>query len=311
MSIIEPIEGMLVENLKGPEWGPGKIVKIDAQYLYVIFRDRGEREAKKYPRDTSFLRKAAQQADAILDNLPPPSQEGESWVLPRKRLTLKHAIKFFKDRFPGAFSDPEYIGDRYHGERTYKWLAHEQFVRELGAGQVAELLGTNQIEEIARRIRSVASKVNLLSPFESAALHDGLKEASAVRTFSEALIALLEAKEVTEEFFSPYIEAVSSLPAKKGKARVATWPVTTILPFLAQPDRHMFLKPEVTLNAAGQLGFDLQYNSTPNWTTYRALLRMGQTYKDLLRELEPQDFIDVQSFIYVACGGYEAEEANA
>jgi len=67
----------------------------------------------------------------------------------------------------------------------------------------------------------------------------------------------------------------------------------------------MFLKPEVTQVAAEALAFDLQYNSAPNWTTYSALIRMGNVYLDLLREMGAHDFIDVQSFIYVSGGGYD------
>jgi hypothetical protein len=67
----------------------------------------------------------------------------------------------------------------------------------------------------------------------------------------------------------------------------------------------MFLKPEVTQAGAQTLGFDLQYDSKPNWVTYSALIRMGAVYLKLLERLGARDFIDVQSFIFVAGGGYE------
>jgi hypothetical protein len=67
----------------------------------------------------------------------------------------------------------------------------------------------------------------------------------------------------------------------------------------------MFLKPEVTQVAAETLAFDLQYASAPNWTTYSALIRMGNVYLQLLQHMGARDFIDVQSFIYVVGGGYD------
>jgi hypothetical protein len=67
----------------------------------------------------------------------------------------------------------------------------------------------------------------------------------------------------------------------------------------------MFLKPQVTKRAAESLGFDLKFESAPNWTTYEALLRMARTYLDLLRPLGAIDFLDVYSFFYVSGGGYD------
>src|SRR5690242_10542373 len=32
---------------------------------------------------------------------------------------------------------------------------------------------------------------------------------------------------------------------------------------------------------------------------------MGKTYLDLLRPMGARDFVDVQTFIYVSCGGYD------
>ena len=37
----------------------------------------------------------------------------------------------------------------------------------------------------------------------------------------------------------------------------------------------------------------------PNWSTYSALLELAAIVKRDLRELEPRDMIDVQSFLWV------------
>ncbi|MDZ7697765.1 MAG: hypothetical protein U5R49_12870 [Deltaproteobacteria bacterium] len=85
---------------------------------------------------------------------------------------------------------------------------------------------------------------------------------------------------------------------------MASWPVATILPFLAQPDRHMFLKPGITQAAAKILAFDLHYNPTPNWVTYDSLLKMTAIYREKLKSLAPNDNIDIQSFFWVISGKY-------
>ena len=61
----------------------------------------------------------------------------------------------------------------------------------------------------------------------------------------------------------------------------------------------------MTQNAAARLGFNLQYKSAPNWLTYEAALRMARIYSSKIASLNPRDMIDVQSFFYVSCGGYE------
>ena len=70
-------------------------------------------------------------------------------------------------------------------------------------------------------------------------------------------------------------------------ARVA---VLTMLPFLAQPHRFMFLKPEVTQKAADRLLWNLNYTSKLNWLTYSRLLEMRRTLVSVrnARPLIPQ-----------------------
>jgi hypothetical protein len=80
---------------------------------------------------------------------------------------------------------------------------------------------------------------------------------------------------------------------------VLTWPIVTVFSFLAQPDRHIFLKPNVTRIAAAQYGFDFPYESRPNWRTYASLLDFADIVQADLRDLHPRDMIDVQSFLWV------------
>jgi hypothetical protein len=80
---------------------------------------------------------------------------------------------------------------------------------------------------------------------------------------------------------------------------VLTWPVVTVFGFLAQPNHHIFLKPNVTRLAAARYGFDFQYRSRPNWDTYSQLLELAAIVWFDQRDLRPRDLIDVQSFLWV------------
>jgi hypothetical protein len=227
------------------------------------------------------------------------------WVLPRRRLTLESLRTKFLNRFPAGFSDPAYL----QGERDYKLAAHLRFKTNLSTAEMLGLLSKPDYRELAARASKVLSNpVNILSPYENAAFHDAMQVDDAVGTFFRTLVSLLTATGVTEKSIGPFFDAVTSLPANRG--RVATWPVATAFPYLADPARFMFLKPEVTKEASISLGFDLKYVSEPNWRTYEALQRMGEVYLDLLRPMGARDFVDVQSFIYVTCGGYEGMESK-
>jgi hypothetical protein len=261
--------------------------------------------AKKFPYNAPSLKIALVQHDPILDNLPPLVEKKGDWVLPRRRLTLESLRIKFLNRFPAGFSDPAYLQE----ERDYKLAAHLRFKKILDAAEIHGLLSRSDYRELAARASKVLSNpVNILSPYENAAFHDAMQVDEAVETFFKTLLGLLTATEVTEMSIEPFFDTVISLPADRG--RVATWPVATAFPYLADPGRFMFLKPEVTREAASSLSFDLKYTTEPNWRTYEALQRMGDVYLDLLRPMGARDFVDVQSFIYVTCGGYEGLEAN-
>jgi hypothetical protein len=58
------------------------------------------------------------------------------------------------------------------------------------------------------------------------------------------------------------------------------------------------MKPRVTRAIAELCDFELNYKPEPNWLTYKSLLEFAAMLKELLKDLEPRDYIDVQSFIW-------------
>jgi hypothetical protein len=49
-------------------------------------------------------------------------------------------------------------------------------------------------------------------------------------------------------------------------------------PFIASPETQIFLKPNVTPEAAKEYGFDFRYSSRPGWETYASLLEFANEY---------------------------------
>jgi hypothetical protein len=203
--------------------------------------------------------------------------------------------------FPGGFSDETYVD----WERGYKWQAHERWVAALGPAQFRELLRERRFTDVAAHAVSIESRTNLLFSFEKMALRDAVKSAAGAEAFATGLYDFLHGRAGDERRFEQWCGVVGELPRRQ--TRVLTWPVVTVFGFLAQPDRHMFLKPNVTRVAAAEYGVDFDYASKPNWATYASLLDFAMRVRADQRDLEPQDMIDAQSFIWVQ-GSDEYEE---
>jgi hypothetical protein len=144
---------------------------------------------------------------------------------------------------------------------------------------------------------SIESRTNLLFSFEKMALRDAVRTSRGSRIFASALFELLHGRAAVETRFERWCEAVESLPRKQ--TRVLTWPIVTVFGFVAQPAKHVFLKPNVTKIAARRYTFDFEYQSRPGWQTYASLLRFAAVVRRDLRDLQPRDMIDIQSFLWV------------
>jgi len=195
--------------------------------------------------------------------------------------------------FPAGFRDETYVS----WEREYKWNAHLRWVEGLDAPRMRALIKQGAFEEIARRAVTIESRTNLLFSFEKMALRDAVRTPRGARAFSEALYDFLHGRGSDEARFERWIDAVGDLPRRQ--TRVLTWPLVTVFGFIAQPERHMFLKPNVTRRAANVYGFDFVYRSRPGWEVYSCLLSFAEQVRKDQRALRPRDMIDLQSFIWV------------
>lgn len=201
--------------------------------------------------------------------------------------------KKFLRFFPGGFRDETY----YAWERDYKVAAHERFNEALGGETFRRLLRDGQFAEAASRAVRIESRTNLLFSFEKMALRDAVKSPAAARSFATGLYEFLHGRGEPREKFERWCEVIDALPRRQ--TRVLTWPLVTVFAFIAQPDRHVFLKPNVTRSAAQRYGFDFEYRSRPNWETYASLLAFADLVRRELRDLRPRDMIDLQSFMWV------------
>ncbi len=195
--------------------------------------------------------------------------------------------------FPGGFRDADYRAL----ERDYKAAAHERWQSALDEPAFRALLRRSEYEEITRRAVAVEARTNLIFSFEKMALRDAMRPAGGARAFARGLYEFLHGAGEPRARFAAWCDAVAALPRKQ--TRVSTWPIVTVFGFLAQPERHVFLKPNVTRRAAQEYGFPFHYESRPGWETYASLLDFAATVQADLIDLRPRDMIDIQSFLWV------------
>ena len=294
---IELRPGDLVEHAT---FGLGKVLDVQLANVLVHFRDDNQ-DVRKLSIEKAPLTVPDNQNDPWLDSIL-RFNEGkfESRV---KRVGLDDAIAAFCETYPKAFEDPAYVGstnpDEDAGERGAKWAAHELYESTLGNGLGEALLAAGEMAELAQLVEKIVVPTKLLGKFEAIALRDGIKNAAAAKPFFEALFPYVAA-EPDPTRFEALAAALGKLPSKKtGKSRVATWPVLTVLPSIARPDRFVFLKPDPTVSGAQRLRFDLEYDAELRWVTYRNLMLLADTLLEKLRPLGARDYIDVQSFLWV------------
>jgi hypothetical protein len=199
----------------------------------------------------------------------------------------------FLRHFPGGFDDATYI----EWERDYKADAHAEWLDALNRRVFRALLDDGAFADVAARAVRIESRRSFLFSFEKMALRDGVKSPRGARLFAEGLYAFLHGRGSDEARFTDWVDVVAQLPRRQ--TRVLTWPVVTVFGFIAQPDRHIFLKPNVTRTAAARYGVPFEYHSRPQWSVYKQLLDFSAVVRRDLRDLGPRDLIDVQSFIWV------------
>lgn len=215
--------------------------------------------------------------------------------LSSKFVSFESAINLFKRAFPDGFGSSFFEKYEDYDKRTAS-----TFVREaLGQEKLKKLLADGDHAAISKLAKQAISKTNVASPFEIMKFGDFLKLPANSEAFAPGLYDLLYGDNFDQSF-----EAVTKI-LEKGQA--AKWPIITYFPFMANPTKHMLLKPTVTQECALRLGFAFDYNSRPNIETYRSLLGLTDHIRKGIAALEPRDNIDIQSFLYVVgSDGYVA-----
>ena len=195
--------------------------------------------------------------------------------------------------FPGGFRDPTYLD----WERNYKADAHERWNGDLDEPVVRQLIKARQSQR-DRDARHPHRSAHQPAFFvrEDGAARCGTVHRRRARA-GGGVVRFLHGAGSDERRFDAWRETLEALPRRQ--TRVFTWPVATVFGFIAQPERHMFLKPNVIRTAAATYGVEFRYQPRPQWSVYRELLDLADRVRSDVRDLGPRDLIDIQSFLWV------------
>lgn len=306
MQINPTDSGRLVELPIKTEWGPGKIMKIEGGYAYIHFRDCGDRMLKKYLVDDNPLKWSELRSDPLLEGVGLMTEKKVRKATRSSRhLSFGEALNLFLARYPGRFEDPAFLDDARDGGRRLREKVWKMFESSFGDGQLRQMVQRKDIRVILDRVLPILRAQNLLTRDELAGFKEVLGDEGRALAYFDALSRVLEDPLVRHESMNPYFEAIRN----GSVAGFTKWPNTTLLPFLAQPGRHMFLRPKTLRGFSSLMGNNLMYEPQPNWRTYNALLEMSRDYLDKLAPLGARDFLDVQIF-YLAVHEAAMEKAR-
>jgi hypothetical protein len=287
--------GILVEH---SVWKRGKVIEILSPYAIIHFpalANSPQGPQRKLREDAPQLTKSSVQSDPELDGVETGPAKPKK-VTKRKVKDLANgideAVAWFEQTYPAKFDDEKFVDSDLRNKRSAAEVFHVNF----GEGRGSALVDQGQHPQIASTLDGIFRATNILSPFEIKAVHKAFAKGDEAST--KLLGATLAfTSNPTMQTFKQMAEAVSQLPADGGK--VFTWPIATLLPFLGEPKRFIALKPTNTELIAARVGTNIKYDTTPNWETYDAVLRMSQALFERLQPLGAKDLIDVQQFMWV------------
>ncbi len=295
-------KGMLVQHVS---LGMGKVVAMESSALHVFFAASDNRFATKLrlPMALPMLSPAARDGNAWLAGLSAFALDAKTgrYGLAASWLSHDQAVARFLETFEQGFADPKYVGNgKDRRERSARWRgAHEAFAEAFSRGEGERLLAVGDVDELIKRALRVERHVRALqNATEKPHFEEALKDRAGARCYFAALFDLLSAAGPERPRFEALATAVAALTP--GGEPEAGWALITVLPFIAQPDRNMVLRPSSTCEAAQRLGLDLRYEPAPNWASYAALLKSADLLLEKLRPHGARDYIDVESFMHVA-----------
>lgn len=279
------IKGVRVRHLSKSAWGVGQLLEDqNSEFLRVFFEGCGEVTLHSIARNKLSVVDGIDAQSLILDNMLLP-KTGHA----KQMLNLDDVKTQFLQKFPGGLRGPRMmVQERNYKDRLSK-LSHQLFDK----AELTEMLQSGKYKEVAERAGQIIKHKdnNFPASFEKMRISDGLKNLIDPQPFAHAFCEWVlpsTANQVSFEAFATQLDAVGC----------AKWPVISSYRYLLHPTVDVMIKPENLQKAAALCGFEINYKPALNWLTYASVQDFYGYIKKKIADLEPQDMIDVQNFIW-------------
>lgn len=208
-------------------------------------------------------------------------------------LTHAQAVALLRAAYPAGFA-PE--GGPSPESRPARWRAAQAaWTAALGGGTLARLVEEGEPGPLVTRALRVEKVVAPLLPSDAGLLATALADEALARPLFAALADLLSVPSPGKARFERLFSAARALPVDPPQQ----WLAATLFPFLADPTRHVLVRPRATALAAERLGLDVRFQPAPVWSAYSAV---RSVQAQLLERLAPEgaaDFVDVEAFLHL------------
>ena len=206
---------------------------------------------------------------------------------------MDEAIARFLEFMPGGLRGERSVSE----ERAYKLAASHNLNSILPLEAALQATAAD-----AQAIRKAPVWLNILSLYETMHLKQVLEN-------SEGPSFLRAAANFASGNYGIGIRGMENSLNKYGRQ---SWPKATYFGYLWRPKQNMFCKPGVTQDFAQRIGHEFQYayDSAISERVYGSLVDLAEETLAATSSLGAEDYIDVQSFIYVV-GSYTDENRPA
>lgn len=278
-------KGVRVRHLTKSEWGIGQILEdANTETIRLFFEHGGEKTLQAVAAEKLRVVTGSEATSLHLDNMYLPAS-GKS----RPMVTMEQAKLRLLEVFPGGLHG-EKMQQR---ERGYKDELAKFAVETYAGPRLNQLMQVGQYAKVVELAYSLVKhrENNFPSPFEKVAFGNGIKTNTRAHQFAKSFCAWVLPEQPTQQAFEAFAIELEHLNCAK-------WPILTAYRFLMHPQIDVLIKPTNLANAAEVVRFEINYRSELNWLTYFSVMEFYKHVRKGIADLDPQDNIDVQNFIW-------------
>lgn len=215
--------------------------------------------------------------------------------------TARQMWDVFRGEFPD-FVDFAHPGERFpKAETIYKRRGLEKFVESGGRNEMQRLLRAGQpVEALQIVVRTVSLNIaNYQSWRPSIGMDRPESLCEVLQAFLDATATAFEGPETLEPVFATLLKH-DLAPA---------WDTTGVLLWALRPTDYFPIKISYYRALAERLGIELD-SGRPNAERFDKVIRFGRAIWQVAASRAPQDWVDVQSFLWVLCQKFESDSAQ-